>query len=146
MSERIHFTEPGAGTALDTVDGIHTEKAGAEHTGGSYELFEVELRQGSPLPLRRTPWAKTLYLLAGEMTVEAGGETYRLAPGASITIPEDVAHTFAAEAPGTRVLGFATGDKAGRLFRAIAEAAAEHPEDLVPALASVAREHEVEFV
>lgn len=146
MSARIHFTEPGDGLLLDTVDGVHTEKAGAEHTGGAYELFEVALRQGPPMPSRRTPWAKTFYLLDGEMTVEADGRTFRLTPGASLTLPADVAHTFTADAPGTRVLGFATGDSAGRLFRAIVAAVAEHPDDPVPALLSVAREHDVAFV
>ncbi|CAL9339760.1 hypothetical protein SUDANB121_00254 [Nocardiopsis dassonvillei] len=146
MSARIHFTEPGGGLLMDTVDGIHAEKAGAEHTGGAYELFEVALRQGPPMPPRRTPWAKTFYLLEGEMSVEADGRTFRLTPGASLTLPEDVPHTFAAEAPGTRVLGFATGDRAGRLFRAIVAAVAEEPDELIPALLSVAREHDVEFV
>jgi quercetin dioxygenase-like cupin family protein len=148
MSARIHFTAPGDGPALDTVDGVHTEKAGADHTDGAYELFEVELRPLPPMPPRRTPWGKTFYLLDGVMTVEADGEGFRLTPGAALTLPAHVAHTFTAEAPGTRVLGFATGDRAGRLFRAIVAAVAEHPaqEELIPVLTSVARANDVEFV
>ncbi|GAB2524126.1 cupin domain-containing protein [Nocardiopsis aegyptia] len=148
MSARIHFTAPGDGPAMDTVDGVHVEKAGADHTGGAYELFEIDLRPLPPMPPRRTPWAKTFYLLEGEMTVEAEGERFRLTPGAALTLPADVAHTFTAEAPGARLLGFATGDRAGRLFRAIVAALDEHPdrEELVPTLLSVARANEVEFV
>lgn len=69
-------------------------------------------------------------------------------PGAALTLPADVAHTFTAEVPGTRLLGFATGDRAGRLFRDIVSAVAEHPdqEKLVPTLPSVARANDVEFV
>ena len=42
MSSKIHHSGPGAGAPLAMPDGVHTVKAGAVHTGGGYEVFEVE--------------------------------------------------------------------------------------------------------
>lgn len=107
------YTAPGEGTALDTFDGIHTVKVGAEQTGGAYEIFEVVAPRAPTVPLHRTPWAKAFYLLDGAMTVRVDGDCYELGPGATVAVPEGAAHTFEVTTVSAKFLAFHP-DRRGR--------------------------------
>lgn len=64
-----HFSAPGEGPELDTKDARITVKVGAEHTGGAYEVFEVDAPRGPSVPPHTEPWAKSFYVLHGRITV-----------------------------------------------------------------------------
>jgi Uncharacterized conserved protein, contains double-stranded beta-helix domain len=142
-----HHTPPGAGPRLDTFDGVHTVKVGAEHTGGAYEIFEVDAPRAPAIPLHRTPWAKSFYLLDGGMTVQVDENRYELEPGSTITIPAGAAHTFEVTTASAKLLAFTLTDGAGRLF---ADIVASVPRDrpmheVVPMLVQVAQRNDVTF-
>lgn len=141
------FSGPGEGPQLDTFDGVHTVKAGAADTGGAYEVFEIDVPNAPAMPLHQTPWAKTLYLLAGALSVQVEHETFELEPGASITIPAGAAHTFTVTSPSAKFLGFTTGGGAGRLFADIVRSVPrDRPMDeIVPIMLEVAQRNDVTF-
>ena len=99
------------GARLNAPDATLTIKVDSRHTDDSYELFEIDAPQEEPTPLHRTGWAKTYYVLAGELTVFVNGDSFELGPGASIAIPPNALHTFRVLTPSARFLVFAlTGD------------------------------------
>ncbi|WP_116110152.1 cupin domain-containing protein [Amycolatopsis ruanii] len=148
MTGKIHLTGPGAGVPLAMPDGVHTVKAGAEHTGGVYEVFEVEAPRAPAGPPHRSPWAGTMYVVEGDVTVHAAGEVHDLGPGAAITIPARCPFTFEVTSKAARVLAITTGDGAGRFF---ADFAATVPagrpiEEVLPAVLEVIRRHGVSLL
>lgn len=146
MSCRTNYTGPGQGTRLDILDDIHTIKAGAEHTDGAYEVFEVEApHTSSPVPLLCAPWMKTVYLLDGGLTVRVAGKSYE--PGASITIPAGVPNTWAVTTSSARILAFTHGARAGRFFADVVRCVPTDrpPDEVAPLMFQVAQRHSVRF-
>ncbi|WP_020423381.1 cupin domain-containing protein [Amycolatopsis sp. ATCC 39116] len=145
MNGKIHLCGPGEGLPLAMSDGIHTVKAGAEHTGSVYEVFEVDAPRAPAAPPHRSPWAGTMYVLDGAVTVQADGETHDLGPGAAITIPAQCAFTFEVTTENARLLAVTTGDGAGRFFADFAATVpADRPlEEVLPRLLEVTRRHGV---
>jgi quercetin dioxygenase-like cupin family protein len=112
-----HLSTAGEGLELDSPDAKITVKIGAEHTGGAYELFEVDAPRGPTVPPHGTPWPKSYYVLHGRMAVFIDGEIYDLAPGSSITVPAGAMHTFTVHTPSVKFLAVSLTDAMGRFFR-----------------------------
>ncbi|MGW4528672.1 cupin domain-containing protein [Amycolatopsis sp. NPDC004378] len=134
-----HFSGPGEGPELDSKDARITVKVGAEHTGGAYELFEVDAPRGPSVPPHAEPWAKSFYVLHGRITVYVDGELHDLGPGASISIPAGAVNTFTVHTPSAQFLAVSLTGAMGRFFRDVDQAAPEQVPD-------VAGRHGVELV
>lgn len=147
MSLTVHHTGPGEGIPLAMIDGIHTVKAGAEHTGGVCEVFEVDAVRGPAAPPHRSPWAVTCYLLHGTVRVEFADQTHQLTPGASLTIPANTAYTFVVTSDSAKFLAVTTGSGAGKFFADMAEhMPRDRPlEELMPLLIEITQRHGVSF-
>ncbi|MFF5987697.1 cupin domain-containing protein [Prauserella flavalba] len=117
----MYLSGAGEGAELDSPDATVTVKVGAEHTGGAYELFEIDAPRGPTVPPHRTPWLVTHYVLHGRMGVFVDGEIHDLGPGASVTIPAGTPHTFTVHTPSVRFLALSTGEAMSRFFRDVHE-------------------------
>ncbi len=104
MAEQVQYTAAGEGAELTAPDAVLTVKIDAGHTGGAYEVFEVDAPRGPATPLHRTNWPKAYYVLQGRMLVQVEDEGYDLTPGASVTIPPNARHTFTVLSPSTTFL------------------------------------------
>lgn len=147
MSVRVRHTRPGEGARLPMIDGVHIVKVSAEDTGGIYEMFEVEAPSGPAAPPHRSPWAATLYLLEGTVSVQVEGHGYDLTPGDTLTIPARAANTFSVTSDAARFLAFTTGDGAGKLFADFARTVpTDRPlEEIMPLLLAVTQRNAVTF-
>lgn len=145
MNDKIHFTEPGAGEPLNMIDGVHTVKVAAEHTGGAYEVFEIEALPGPAAPPHAAPWSGTCYVLEGSIEMHLPDKSYSLAPGASITVPAGTHCTFEVTSESAKFLAFTTGDGAGKFFADFArEIPADRPlPEVLPIILRVIERHGV---
>ena len=77
------------------LDGLWLVLATGEDTGGEYAAFELLLPQGAQLPPHVHPFGeKTIYVLAGELTLRVAGEPKVLAPGSLAYVPRNVVHSI----------------------------------------------------
>jgi quercetin dioxygenase-like cupin family protein len=65
-------------------------------TGGSLDLFEMELQPEGrmPVPHHHEGWEETVYGLAGSIRFTLGGQDHDLGPGDSLFIPRGQVHGF----------------------------------------------------
>ena len=117
MAQQVQFTAAGEGAELNAPDAVLTVKIDAAHTGGAYEVFEVDAPRGPATPLHRTNWPKAYYMLQGRMLVQVEDEALRPHPGASVTIPPNALHTFTVLSPSTTFLAVSLTDGDGTVPR-----------------------------
>ncbi|MCE7001848.1 cupin domain-containing protein [Kibdelosporangium philippinense] len=117
-----HFSTAGEGLELSAPDAQVTVKIDASHTGGAYEVFEIDAPRGPVTPPHGTPWPKSYYVLHGRMAVLVSGEIYDMGPGSSITIPPNAIHTFTVHTPSVRFLALSITDAMGKFFRELSTA------------------------
>jgi quercetin dioxygenase-like cupin family protein len=125
MKHLIQHTAAGEGHEFAAPDAVLTVKIDAGHTGGQYELFEVDAPRGSATPLHRTPWGKAYYMLHGRMIVQVGDEGIDLGPGDSVAIPPSALHTFTVLSPAVKFLVVSLTDAMGK-FHADLDSAVPH--------------------
>jgi quercetin dioxygenase-like cupin family protein len=116
MTDSVHVSEPGAGAEYAAPDATVTVKIGGEHTGGRYELFEVDAPRGPATPPHSESWSKAFYVLQGRVLVQAGDRGYDLGPGSSIAIPAGTVNTFTVLTPSARFLAISMTDAMGKFF------------------------------
>lgn len=148
MSTKAHYTGPGEGVRHAMIDGDHIVKADPAATGGGYEVFEIEAPRVPAAPQHSSPWAATLCLLEGTLTMYVGQQAYELVPGATITVPAEVPCSFAVTSESARFLAITSGAGAGKFF---ADFAASVPldrpiEELLPVVLAVTRRHSVAII
>ena len=136
MTEQVQYTAAGEGMELNAPDAVLTVKVDAAHTGGTYEVFEVDAPRGPATPLHRTGWPKMYYVLQGRMLVQVGEEAYDLGPGAAVTIPQHELHTFTVLSPATKFLTVSLTDAMGR-FHADLDASVPRDRPLPETMAQV---------
>ena len=74
---------------------LTTNLAEAKDTNGAFCLLEATLVPGNePPPHVHSREDELFYVLEGELTVEVGDETVRLAAGGFVAVPPMVVHTF----------------------------------------------------
>jgi len=147
MAHRIRMVGAGAGTRLDTVDSVATEKVAAADTGETYELFEIDAPGGSGIPPHRHEWPEAYFVLDGALDVAVGGRSFHMGPGDTLTVPPRAVHTFSVPTPRCRFLSFSLGAGAGRLFAELdLEVPDGPPDQVVPVVIEVAARHGVTFV
>jgi quercetin dioxygenase-like cupin family protein len=145
MTHTVQYTPVGEGAELTAPDAVLTVKIDADHTGGDYEVFEVDAPRGPATPLHRTGWGKAYYVLHGRMLVQVDDEGYDLGPGAAVTIPPGALHTFTVLSP---TVGFLVISQTGAMGRFHADLDASVPrgrpfEDTVQEIARVLERHDV---
>jgi quercetin dioxygenase-like cupin family protein len=83
------------GPAVWAVGSLFQQLASKAETGGPFGLTLVTQRHGSASPMHvHTREAEAFYLLDGNLTYQAGDETYQLAPESFIYLPPGVRHAF----------------------------------------------------
>ncbi len=145
MTVTAHHIAPGQGLRYDMIDGAHVVKAGADETGGAFELFEVEAPRAPAAPLHRSPWTATMYVLDGTLGVHFEDADLELTAGSTLTIPGQTAYTFEVLGESARFLAATGGDRAGAFF---ADFAASVPvdrplEESLPSIVAVTERHGV---
>lgn len=97
---------PGEGHSIWFMDNRMTIKATGESTGGAYSLLEAWAPAGSGPPLHvHHREAETFWVLEGRLRVHCGDSSYIAEPGAWVSLPAGVPHTFIVEGQGpARVL------------------------------------------
>jgi quercetin dioxygenase-like cupin family protein len=96
VTERSLPLEPGSGQNVGAIGlGIFVRLTGSQ-TNGAYSLFEyvVPPGLGGPPTHIHSREDELFICTAGAVTVELGGETHRLKPGASLLMPRGVRHMF----------------------------------------------------
>lgn len=116
MLGQVRFSPAGEGTEFALPDGTGTLKISGQDTGGAYELFEVDAPRLPAMPPHSTPWAKSFYVLHGQLLVQVDDEGYDLGPGCSVTIPGSAMHTFTVLTPSARFLAVSLTDAMSRFF------------------------------
>ena len=77
---------------LDVLWIVH---ATGEQTGGRYSVIEQYMPEGSGPPPHVHPFEdEAFYVLAGEMTVNVGGESLILGAGSIGNVPRNTVHSF----------------------------------------------------
>jgi quercetin dioxygenase-like cupin family protein len=114
MTHSVQYSAAGAGAELAAPDAVLTVKIDSAHTGGAYEVFEVDAPRGPATPLHRTNWAKAYYVLQGRLLVQVEDQGYELTPGASVTIPPNALHTFTVLSPSATFLAISQTGAMGR--------------------------------
>jgi mannose-6-phosphate isomerase-like protein (cupin superfamily) len=128
MPEAVPFlAERQQGKAIWHMGALMIFKATSAQTGNQFWLAEQTSRRGYASPVHlHTREDETFYALDGEISVEIGDVSYRVAPGGSVFAPRGVPHSYRVESQEARwlVLGtpggfdewfFATGKPADRL-------------------------------
>lgn len=116
MTASVNFSPPGTGTEYVAPDATVTVKIASAHTGGLYELFEVDAPRGPAGPPHKEAWSKAFYVLQGRILVQADDSAYDLGPGSSITIPAGTTNTFTVLTPAAKFLALSLTDSMGRFF------------------------------
>ena len=77
------------------LDGLWLILATGDDTNGDYAAIELVLPDGAGLPPHVHPFGeKTIYVLAGELTVRIAGEPKVLGPGSLAYVPRNAVHSF----------------------------------------------------
>src|SRR6478736_192780 len=123
----------GAGKPLAWFTSEITLKASAPELG----VVEVAIAPGEEPPMHvHSSEDEWFYLLDGDVTFHVGGERYRETPGAFVSFPRGIPHTFTVESTSARFLVLNTPGGFERMF----ELAPQTPEDAVRALAEFGME------
>ncbi|GGE88244.1 hypothetical protein GCM10011313_08640 [Mycetocola zhadangensis] len=132
---------------MHAPDATLTVKVDSQHTDDAYEIFEIDAPDVEPTPFHRTGWAKTYYVLTGEILVVVDGESFELGPGSSIAIPPNALHTFRVLSSSTKFLVFALTGGMGRFHADLdASVPTDRPVDQVlEQIVQVLSRHDVAF-
>jgi quercetin dioxygenase-like cupin family protein len=104
-------------------------KATAAETGGAFTLLEDRMARGKTTPLHRHPnMEEAIYVLEGELLVEAEGERHRVGQGGLFVAPRGVAHAFMVTSETAHVLALLAPATGEAFFREASEPV-RSPED-----------------
>lgn len=141
------------GQAIWFIDNLVEVKVSGEDTGGRSAVVDMRAPKGHMPPLHiHHGEDETFILLEGELTVYAGGETVRLAPGDTALGPKGVPHTFRVESETARWLSACAPAGFDRFVAAVGSPAAERvlPTEIVmpdpDRFAEICREFQIELV
>jgi quercetin dioxygenase-like cupin family protein len=125
--DRPYALEAGAGTAMGWFGSTVTLKASSPELG----VTEVLIHPGEEPPLHVHKYESEWFLLLeGRMTFHVGGENYPGEPGAFVSFPKGIPHTFTIESSSARFLVMNTPGGFERMF----ELAPKTPEEAERAL------------
>jgi quercetin dioxygenase-like cupin family protein len=112
--------------------GHHTWKLMTEDTDGAFFLFEDVMAGGKTTPLHRHPEAdETVYVLEGEIVVQADGVETHVGPGGLTFTPKGMPHAFLVVSDTARLLTMQTPGIGQSFYRGASDAAADETSDRV---------------
>src|SRR5882762_1630671 len=112
--------------------GLHTWKLTTDDTDGAFFLFEDVMAGGKTTPLHRHPEAdETVYVLEGEIVVEADGKQNRVGAGGVTFTPKAVPHAFLVVSDTARLLTFQTPGIGQAFYRGASEPATDDTSETV---------------
>jgi quercetin dioxygenase-like cupin family protein len=113
--------------------GLHTWKATAAETGGTFLLFEDVMSRGKTTPLHTHPKVdETLYMLEGEILLHIDGDEQRIGAGGVAMAPRGVPHAFLVTSEMARILFLETPGTSEEFYRGASEPATSALEALAP--------------
>jgi quercetin dioxygenase-like cupin family protein len=91
----VSHVPAGGGRSRWVVGDTYTFKATTESTGGAFALLEASIPPGSgPPPHLHTTEDEAFYLLAGELRIAAGPDTFVAGAGDFVFVPRGTVHAF----------------------------------------------------
>jgi quercetin dioxygenase-like cupin family protein len=102
------FVPPGEGEGRWFLGTLATIRVPGEASDGRFALIEFLFPRGASPPVHTHPQDESYVVLDGELTLVAGEERERLAPGGAAVVPMGVPHTFRVDSDGARVLVLST--------------------------------------
>jgi quercetin dioxygenase-like cupin family protein len=91
----VSHVPAGGGHSRWVVGDTYTFKATTESTGGGFALLEASIPPGSgPPPHLHTSEDEAFYLLAGELQIAAGPDTFVARAGDFVFVPRGTLHGF----------------------------------------------------
>ena len=86
---------PGEGKSYWVVGDLYTILSSGEDTGGTYALIHALVPPGGgPPPHVHRREDEAFYILEGDLTFQAGGQTFAATAGAWVRLPKGSRHTF----------------------------------------------------
>jgi quercetin dioxygenase-like cupin family protein len=108
VSDTVTSSGPGDGEPLWFLGTLAIIKVPGEASDGRFALIEFLFPRHTSPPLHTHPQDESYIVLEGQLTVQAGGRRFELAPGAAAVVPMGVAHTFRVDSNTARVLVLST--------------------------------------
>ena len=98
-NEKTKIVGPSKGRHIAVAGDINTIIVSKEDTGGTYSFVEAKIFPGGgPSPHIQTREYEGFYVIEGQVTFKANGQTIVAKPGTFINIPPGVLHSFKNEA------------------------------------------------
>lgn len=98
--------------------GTFTWKATARETGGAFLMLEDRMERGKVTPMHlHANEDETIYVLEGELLVNADGEEHRVGAGGLFVAPRGLPHAFMVTSETARVLAFQTPGTGEQFYR-----------------------------
>jgi quercetin dioxygenase-like cupin family protein len=126
------WSASGEGERLWFIGTLATIRLDGEASDGRFALIEFLFPRHTSPPVHTHPQDESYVVLDGELTVQCGGERFRLGPGGAAVVPMGVPHTFRVDSESARVLVLSTPAGLERFVRdgaVPATAATLPPED-----------------
>ena len=108
MRDTVTSSGPGEGERLWFLGTLAIIKVPGEASDGRFALIEFLFPRHTSPPLHTHPQDESYIVLEGQLTLQAGGRRFELAPGAAAVVPMGVAHTFRVDSNTARVLVLST--------------------------------------
>jgi quercetin dioxygenase-like cupin family protein len=141
--------KPRQGRSIWVVGDLYTIKATGEETGGAFALIEAVVSPGGgPPPHSHSREDEAFYVLEGEVTFHADGQSFTAGPGSWVTLAKGSVHRFRNDGRGVaRMLICATPAGLENFFLEIGRPAVDGeegpfpptPEDIQKLLATAPR-------
>src|SRR5215467_15625153 len=94
-NRKVKIVEPNRGKHIAVSGDINTIVVSKQDTGGTYSFIEAKVFPGGgPSPHIQTREQEGFYVVEGQVTFKADGQTIVAKPGTFINIPPGVLHSF----------------------------------------------------
>ena len=119
---RPFVLRPGEGESVKVGDAAFTFKATASDTGGTFSVVEAEIPRGAqPAPHIHHREFEAFYLLSGEITFQAAGQTLPAQAGGFAYLPIGVLHFYTVDSSDSRSVLVARPGGLENLFRRLSK-------------------------
>jgi quercetin dioxygenase-like cupin family protein len=133
------IASPTDGTRLRVVGDVIRMLASAQHTGGAYEVFELEGPEGSGPGPHAHPWSEAYLVMEGEADVYVESAKQRLTPGSFVHIPAGTTHGYRIRSKSAKFFVITSPGGASGFFAEIDAETAGSCEDMGKVLAVAAK-------
>jgi quercetin dioxygenase-like cupin family protein len=119
---RPFVLRPGEGERVTVGDSAFRFKAKASDTGGAFSLMEASIPRGAqPAPHIHHREFEAFYLLSGNITFQAAGQTLPAQAGSTAYLPIGVLHAYTVDSPESRSVLIGRPGGLENLFRRLSK-------------------------